>query len=149
MADYWVQTNEDMNPIRVNGVSDSEMNGILKLLQALASEGELVCLTECNSSEEIYDNYDEWSASRKSVNSGCSIKASEDKITYVVFFNGEILGTFDDYNKAEYALKDEINETIAMGAADSIDFSECWIEDEYDEEVMYIADGDDDYTEYL
>lgn len=77
------------------------------------------------------------------------VKASEDKITYVAFFNGEILGTFDDYGRAEYTLKDEINETIAMGAADSIDFSECWIEDEYDEEVMYIADGDDDYADYF
>ena len=27
-------------------------------------------------------------------------------------------------------------------------YGECWVEDE-DEEVMYIADGDSDYAEYL
>lgn len=100
MADYWVQTNEDMTPVRVNGVSDSEMNGILKLLQALAGEGELVFLRDCKTEEDIFDNYTEWSVGQNVVTSskkftkypGNYVKASSD-ITYpwvTVEFHGEI-----------------------------------------------------------
>ena len=62
--DYWVQTNKDMNPVLVTGVSDAEMSGIVKLLKSLASDGELVELTDSDGNT-IYDNYEQW----RSVNS--------------------------------------------------------------------------------
>ena len=62
--DYWVQTNEDMNPVLVTGVSDTEMSGIVKLLKALASDGELVEIADSDGNT-IYDNYEQW----RSVNS--------------------------------------------------------------------------------
>ena len=109
MADYWVQTNDDMKPVRVTNVSDSEMNGILKLLQVLASEGELVFLRDCKTEEDIFDNYAEWSAGQKAVTSskkftkypGNYVKASSG-IAYpwvTVEFHGEI--------KAYGSLKDD------------------------------------------
>lgn len=109
MADYWVQTNDDMNPVRVTNVSDSEMNGILKLLQVLASEGELVFLRDCKTEEDIFNNYTEWSAAQKAVTSSKKftkypssyVQASSD-ITYpwvTVEFHGEI--------KAYGSLKDD------------------------------------------
>lgn len=61
---YWVQTNEDMNPVLVTGVSDAEMSGIVKLLKALASDGELVEIADSDGNT-IYDNYEQW----RSVNS--------------------------------------------------------------------------------
>lgn len=62
--DYWVQTNEDMNPVLVNGISDSEMQGIIKLLMSLAADGELVELADTDGNT-IYGNYEQW----RSVNS--------------------------------------------------------------------------------
>ena len=64
--DYWVQTNEDMNPVRVENLSDAEAQGIVKLLQVLASGGELVFIRDCKYEETLFDNYDEWVASNGS-----------------------------------------------------------------------------------
>ena len=56
---YWIQVSEDANPVRVD-LSDSEVNGVLKVLEALASDGELVQLSDAYD-EVLFDNYDEWS----------------------------------------------------------------------------------------
>ena len=78
------------------------------------------------------------------------IKASENDFSYLALFNDEILGVFDDFDEAKAALKSEIDAAIAGGNADGVDFGECWIEtNDEDEEVMYIADGDDDYADYI
>jgi hypothetical protein len=78
------------------------------------------------------------------------IKASKNDFSYLALFNGEILEVFNDFDEAKAALKSEIDSAIADGNADGVDFGECWIEtNNYDEEVMYIADGDDDYADYI
>lgn len=78
------------------------------------------------------------------------ITASDSGITYVAFYNEDILGNYDDYEQAVAELKAEIDEMIAAGKAHWVDFERCWIEtDDEDEEVMYCADSDDDYAEYL
>ncbi len=82
-----------------------------------------------------------------------TIKASSDtsdKIgrTYTAFYNGEVFEVSSNCDALIKQLKAEIDEAIADGDVEDIDFGECWVEDN-DEEVMYIADGDDDYAEYL
>ena len=78
------------------------------------------------------------------------ITASDSGITYVAFYNEDILGNYDDYDEAVADLKAEIDEMIAQGRAHWVDFEQCWVEtDDDDEEVMYCADSDDDYAEYI
>ena len=84
--DCWVQTNEDMNPVRVENLSETEAQGIVKLLKTLASEGELVFIRDCRTEEDIYDNSDQW-YSRQDVNSSRRIQATDDmaeRIGYAV-----------------------------------------------------------------
>lgn len=76
------------------------------------------------------------------------VKASKGSRTYTAFYNGEIFDVSSDCDVLIKQLKAEIDETIADGDAENIDFGECWVEDD-DEEVMYIADGDSDYAEYI
>ena len=78
---------------------------------------------------------------------GC-VKAAKDDKTYTALYNGEIFDVSSDCDALIEQLKAEIDEAIADGDIENIDFGECWVEDD-DEEVMYIADGDDDYAEYL
>lgn len=76
------------------------------------------------------------------------VKASKSDRKYTAFYNGEIFDVSSDCDALIKQLKAEIDEAIANGDVEDIDFGECWVEDE-DEEVMYIADGDSDYAEYL
>lgn len=76
------------------------------------------------------------------------VKASKSSRKYTAFYNGEIFDVSSDCDDLIKQLKAEIDEAIAEGDVENIDFGECWVEDE-DEEVMYIADGDSDYAEYL
>lgn len=76
------------------------------------------------------------------------VKASKSGRKYTAFYNGEIFDVSSDCDALIKQLKTEIDEAIANGDVEDIDFGECWVEDE-DEEVMYIADGDSDYAEYL
>ena len=76
------------------------------------------------------------------------VNASKGGRTYTSFYNGEILDVSSNCDALIVQLKAEIGEAIADGDVEDIDFGECWIEDD-DEEVMYIADGDSDYAEYL
>lgn len=78
------------------------------------------------------------------------IKASKNDFSYLALFNGEILDVFNDFDEAKAALKSEIDAAIADGNADGVDFGECWIEtNDENEEIMYIADGDNDYADYI
>ena len=90
----------------------------------------------------------------ESVFSTSTIKASSDnsdKIgrTYTAFYNGEIFDVSSDCDALIKQLKAEIDDAIAEGGAEDIDFGECWVELDSNEEVMYIADGDSDYADYL
>ena len=76
------------------------------------------------------------------------VNASKGGRKYTSFYNGEILDVSSNCDSLIVQLKAEIDEAIADGDVEDIDFGECWIEDD-DEEVMYIADGDSDYAEYL
>lgn len=76
------------------------------------------------------------------------LKASKSGRKYTAFYNGEIFDVSSDCDALIQQLKNEIDDAITNGDVEDIDFGECWVEDE-DEEVMYIADGDDDYAEYL
>jgi len=76
------------------------------------------------------------------------IKASKGGRTYTALYNGEIFDVSSDCDTLIEQLKAEIDEAIADGDVENIDFGECWVEDD-DEEVMYIADGDADYAEYI
>ena len=76
------------------------------------------------------------------------VKASKGDRTYTAFYNGEIFDVSSDCDSLITQLKAEIDEAITNGDVEDIDFGECWVEDA-DEEVMYTADGDDDYVEYI
>ena len=71
---YWVQVCEDIDPVQVD-LTDSEVNGVLKVLEALAADGELVQLSDA-SDEVLFDNYDEWYHSQ-SANSSTSTNRSK------------------------------------------------------------------------
>lgn len=77
------------------------------------------------------------------------VKAAKGGRTYTAFYNGEIFEVSSDCDALIKQLKAEIDEAIAAGDVEDIDFGECWVELNSDEEVMYIADGDEDYVEYL
>lgn len=76
------------------------------------------------------------------------VKASKGGRKFTAVYNGEIFDVSSDCDALIQQLKNEIDDAIANGDVGDIDFGECWVEDEA-EEVMYIADGDDDYAEYL
>lgn len=77
------------------------------------------------------------------------VKASKGGRTYTAFYNGEIFEVSSDCDALIKQLKAEIDEAIASGNVAGIDFGECWVELDSNEEVMYIADGDEDYVAYL
>lgn len=89
-----------------------------------------------------------------------------DNKEYTAIFNGEIFETYETEQAAIDELKTEINEAIAVGGPESVDFSDCYVEENYwqllsaegdsewidsfnPDNVIYTADGDADYEEYL
>lgn len=90
-----------------------------------------------------------------------------DNVEYTVFWNGDIFETYNTLEEAKAALKKELDDTIAKGDVDSIDFPECQIESSYyylrnggestyeyesdfdNSEIEYSADADPDYEEYV
>lgn len=90
--DYWVQTNADMNPVRVENLSETEAQGIVKLLKALANEGELVFIRDCKYEEDLYENYDQWQA----VNSSTQPVTASD--------SGELIGYGVNYRNFHTAV---------------------------------------------
>ena len=78
------------------------------------------------------------------------IRANSKSVAYLALFNGDILDVYDTYDEAIADLKSEIDYEIADGGVDNIDFGECWVETNDDAaEVVYIADGDEDYAQYV
>lgn len=78
------------------------------------------------------------------------IRAKSNALSYLALFNGDIFDVYDTYDEAVADLKSEIDYEIADGGVDNIDFGECWVETNDDAaEVVYIADGDDDYDQYV
>lgn len=78
------------------------------------------------------------------------IRANSKTVAYLALFNGDILDVYDTYDEAIADLKSEIDYEIADGGVDNIDFGECWVETNDDAaEVVYIADGDEDYAQYV
>jgi len=78
------------------------------------------------------------------------IRAKSNALSYLALFNGDILDVYDTYDEAVADLKSEIDYEIADGGVDNIDFGECWVETNDDAaEVVYIADGDEDYAQYV
>ncbi len=87
-----------------------------------------------------------------------------DNVIYDVVFNGEVIETTDTEDGAVSILKSEINAAIAEGGPEAVDFSDCYVEQGYDimlngigeadvdfdyPYLVYNADGDSDYDEYL
>jgi len=87
-----------------------------------------------------------------------------DNVIYDVVFNGEVIETTDTEDDAVSILKSEINAAIAEGGPEAVDFSDCYVEQGYDimlngigeadvdfdyPYLVYNADGDSDYDEYL
>lgn len=85
MTMYHVQTSDAMDPVQVD-LTSSEVNGVIKVLKALAAQGELVNISDMY--DTIYDNYDEWAANRKA-NSSSKIKGRYIKSS----------GTYPDFKK--------------------------------------------------
>lgn len=88
-----------------------------------------------------------------------------DNISYTVIYNGEIYEGFSDEDDAIRTLKDLIDEAIKISGPESVDFSDSYVEWAYDillnedgetdvdfpygNNVVYTADGDEDYEEYV
>lgn len=157
--DYWVQTNEDMNPVRVENLSDSEVQGIVKLLHALADTGELVFIRDCKEEEDIYENYDSWSSARKNVESSRSIKASAKTTGYPVAelsYNGgevDITGKLDSPDFLHQIIQAmQTNYGFAQAMADWFDpeYNDMvWEDTTYEEIAVEMVDWfKSDYREY-
>lgn len=85
-----------------------------------------------------------------SITASTKVTASTDSFKYTALYNGDILDVFDTYDEAVNALKSEIKDAIADGDVELIDFENCWVEtDDEDAEVMYCADTDDEFREYI
>ena len=87
-----------------------------------------------------------------------------DNTEFTAWYNGEPLDTYGTVEEAKEALKSEIDQAMADGNADDIDFSDCYVEGRYwkllnaagevesrdvDDFVEYTADGDSDYDDYI
>ena len=87
-----------------------------------------------------------------------------DNVIYDVIFNGEVIETTDTEDEAISILKSAINDAIANGGPEAVDFSDCYVEQGYDillngigesdvdfdnAYLVYNADGDYDYDEYV
>lgn len=88
-----------------------------------------------------------------------------DNIEYEVIYNGEIFEVYTSENAAIDELKAEINEAIKIGGPESVDFGDCYVTFRYwqllnsagevdtdypsGDDIVYTADGDADYEEYL
>lgn len=88
-----------------------------------------------------------------------------DNKIYNVIYNGEVYDGYSNDDDAIQALKELIAEGIKIGGPESVDFSECYVDWEYDvlvnemgeadvvypggENIVYTADGDPDYEDYV
>lgn len=89
-----------------------------------------------------------------------------DNVIYDVVFNGDVIESYglDEEDQAIQVLKDEINKAIAEGGPESVDFSDCYVEQGYDillngigesdvdfdySTLVYNADGDPYYEDYI
>lgn len=87
----------------------------------------------------------------------------EPDVDYIIYFNGSLYDFDSDLDAQIAKLKQLIDEEIAQGKTNEIDFHECqvtrvvlYLDDEgytdYDwdsEEVEYCADADDDYAAFV
>ena len=157
--DYWVQTNEDMTPIRVENLSDAEAQGIVKLLQALANAGELVFIRDCREQEDLYENYDQWSSARRNVESSRSIKASAKiggyPIVELSYNGGEVVitGKLDSPDFLHQIIQAmQINDGFAQAMVDWFDpdyNNMTWEDTTYEDVAIDMVDWfESDYEEY-
>jgi hypothetical protein len=86
-----------------------------------------------------------------------------ENVEYFAWYNGQQLGSYSTEDDAIREVKYYINEQISDGTPDNVDFAECWVESEYwyltnesgdidydnDPEVVWTADGDRDYEDYI
>lgn len=97
--------------------------------------------------QELLDDYND---RLNNITASIKVTASTDSLKYTAFFNEDILDVFDTYDEAVSVLKSEIKDAIAAGDVELIDFENCWVEtDDGDAEVMYCADTDDEFREYI
>lgn len=59
---YWIQVNEEMNPVKVY-LTKEEVEGVIKVLKEIVKENpDYLCSITDEDDEELYSNYDEWIA---------------------------------------------------------------------------------------
>lgn len=98
------------------------------------------------------------------INDYIDLAVQGDNIEYSAWFNGEYLDTATDKDEAIAVLKNAINDAIAEGGPEAVDFSDCYVEYGYwqllngagesdvdypSNNFEYSADSDPDYEDYI
>ena len=99
---------------------------------------------------DIENSYDEGVANlyvvEKFVTDYIDKAVTGDNRVYTPRFNGEPLDGFEDSDEAIEYLKDYIDKFIAEGKVDDIDWSDCYVDMEY--EILTSGKGDWDFDDY-
>ena len=98
------------------------------------------------------------------INDYIDLAVQGDNIEYNAWFNGEYIDTATDKDEAIAVLKNAINDAIAEGGPEAVDFSDCYVEYGYwqllngngesdvdypSNNFEYSADSDPDYADYI
>lgn len=145
MAIYWVQVGEDIDPVSVD-LTDTEVNGVRKLLEALDDIGELINLSDSDGND-IYDNYSKWWENSQ-INSSTTIQSSypdfsryseaksyldaedPDKVALVESCREDLVSAYSNYVDDEYSLGDKISEILRdYKSTAAEDWEDCTVEE--------------------